>query len=250
MRAGPLVVLSVLVVPAALLAAPSVAGQAVGRVQVVQADPGVRVDVSVDGRARDRHVGVGAVLGPYALTPGRHAVAFVDGSGRRMTTTVTVRPGSSSDVVLHRPAAVSGGPVINVYRTPRAPIGPGKARVLVAHTATVAPADVRVDGVTVFTDIANGEYAQADVPAGTHRVALLPTGRARPALLGPLTVRLAPRTVTMVYAVGRPSSGSMRVITHVARIVGDDTVVPDTIDTGSAGLAAGLPVTGFGRRAG
>jgi hypothetical protein len=158
---------------------------------------------------------------------------------------VRVRTGLSSDVVLHRPAAPTGQNVVNVYTTPRQEIGPGKARVLIAHTATVAPADVRVDGKTVFTNIANGEFATADVPAGSHRVALLATGETTNPILGPIDVTLKPRTVTMVYAVGSPENGSMRVIAHVAPLAPDGTVRPATIKTGSAGLARGA-VSGFG----
>jgi hypothetical protein len=118
--------------------------------------------------------------------------------------------------------------------------------VLVAHTATVPPADVRVDGKVVFRNIANGEFAEADVPAGAHRVELLPTGETRQPILGPLDVNLSPRTVTMVYAVGSPSNGSMRVIAHASPVASDGTVEPRSITTGSAGLAAGAPVTTFG----
>ena len=91
--------------------------------------------------------------------------------------------------MLHLPASVGGAAVVTSYRTPVDPIGPGKARVLVAHTATVAPADVRVDGKVVFTNIANGEFATADVPAGKHVVALLPTGQTTDPILGPLDRR-------------------------------------------------------------
>ena len=87
-----------------------------------------------------------------------------------------VAAGSNQDVVLHLPASVGGAAVVTAYQTPVEPIGPGKARVLVAHTATVAPADVQVDGKVVFSNIANGEFATADVPAGKHVVALFPTG--------------------------------------------------------------------------
>ena len=52
--------------------------------------------------------------------------------------------------MLHLPASVGGDAVVTAYPTPVEPIGPGKARVLVAHTATVAPADVQVDGKVVF----------------------------------------------------------------------------------------------------
>jgi hypothetical protein len=231
-------------------AVPSQAAQAkvaTGAVQIIQAVPGTSVGVLLDGKRVKQGVAEGTILGPYPLSAGKHEVRFVDASGDiAVNTTVTVRAGTASDVVLHRPAAVSGEPVVNVYSTPRKPIGPGKARVLVAHTATVPPADVRVDGKVVFTDIANGEYAEADVPAGSHKVELLPTGQTTNPILGPLDVKLAPRTVTMVYAVGQPSNGSMKVIAHAAPIESDGTVQPAAIKTGSAGLAAGAHVTTFG----
>jgi hypothetical protein len=213
-----------------------------GQLTIVQAVPGTSPTVSLDGEERSADAGVGAVLGPYDVPAGRHDIVFADGGGTPMTTTVTVRAGSASDVVLHRPAAVGGDPVVNVYRTPMAPIGSGMARVLLAHTATVPPADVRVDGKTVFTNIANGEFAQADVPAGTHEVALLPTGSTTDPLLGPLDVTLKAGTVTMVYAVGTPRNGSMDVIAHVERLGSDGAVAPDRIETGSAGLVASVRV--------
>jgi hypothetical protein len=218
-----------------------------GKVQIIQAVPGASVRVSVDGRQVRQGVASGTILGPYSESAGKHTVRFVDPSGDvSMSASLTVRPGTNTDVVLHRPASVSGKPVVNVYSTPRKPIGPGKARVLVAHTATVPPADVRVDGKVVFTNIANGEFAEADVPAGKHKVELLPTGQSTHPILGPLSVTLAPRTVTMVYAVGTPSDGSMKVIAHASAIASDGTVEPDAITTGSAGLAADDPVTTFG----
>lgn len=218
-----------------------------GVVEIIQAVPNASVRVMIDGRQVKSGVGLGSVLGPYSVSGGEHTVRFSDPKGdASMSASLKVRPGTSTDVVLHSPASVSGKPVVNVYRTPRTSIGPGKARLLVAHTATVAPADVRVDGTVVFTDIANGEFAQADVPAGRHKVELLPTGRTSDPILGPIAVSLKPRTVTMVYAVGTPKNGSMRVISHEARLASDGTVEPGTIATGSAGLAAGEAVSSFG----
>jgi Domain of unknown function (DUF4397) len=219
---------------------------ATGAVQVIQAVPHASVRVSIDGKQVRSGVGLGSILGPYSLPAGRHVVRFVDAQGSvSMTAALDVRAGSDNDVVLHRPASIGGKPVVNVYRTPRKPIGPGKARVLVAHTATVAPADVRVDGKVVFQNIANGEFAEADVPAGAHQVELLPTGQTRHPILGPIRVSLAPRTVTMVYAVGTPTNGSMNVIAHATRLASDGTVQPGRITTGSAGLAAAAHVTTF-----
>jgi hypothetical protein len=230
-------------------ASASVAAPTKGSVQIVQAVPDASVEVTLDGAKVGTAVHLGTILGPFALAPGGHTVRFVGTTGEPpVTVAVTIAAGSSTDVVLHRPASISGAPKANTYETPTSPIGPGKARVLLAHTATVPPADVRVDGKTVFTNIANGEFAEAEVPAGTHEVALLPTGETEHPILGPLKVTLKAQTITMVYAVGSPTNGSMQVIAHVSRIAGDGSVVPASVDTGSAGLAADLRVTPFDSR--
>jgi hypothetical protein len=216
-----------------------------GRLVLVQAVPDESLDVSIDGRPVETDSATGAVLGPYAVSPGQHRVEFTSSSHIRLVSTVDVASGSSRDVVVHLPAQVDGSPVVNTYRTPTAPIAPGKARVLVAHTATVAPADVRVDGTVVFRDIANGEYATADVAAGAHTASLLPTGVSGPPLLGPLELDLEPGTVTSVYAVGSPEKQSMNVIVHTTALTSNGAVAPASIDTGSAGLARDVPVHTF-----
>jgi hypothetical protein len=210
-----------------------------GSVTVVQAVPGQAVTVTVDGKEVEGPSQVGELVGPLELSAGDHDLAF-DAEGLDVTSTLSVKAGTTSDVVLHLPADVGGEPVVNSYETPTDPIGPGKARVLVAHTATVAPADVRVDGTVVFTNIANGEFATADVPAGTHVVELLPTGSASDPILGPIDLTVRAGTVSMVYAVGNPRDRSMRVIMHGATLRPDGSVVPDTIQTGSAGFARHL----------
>ena len=226
------------------LAPASQAAKAVGQVVVIQAVPGMSVDVAIDGKSMDSGVEVGTVLGPFDLTPGSHEVEF-SGSGLAVKSSIDVASGSSSDVVIHRPAAVGGDPVVHSFAAPVKPIGPGKARVLLAHTATVAPADVRVDGKVAFTNIANGEFAEADVPAGAHKVELLPTGLTKNPIVGPLDVDLKARTLTMVYAVGSPKDQSMNVIVHTAQLASDGSTMPETMDTGSAGLAADARVTPF-----
>jgi hypothetical protein len=214
------------------------------QVTVIQAVPDASVDVSIDGSEVAGGAGVGDVLGPFELSPGSHTIVFT-GDGMEVDTTLDVRAGAASDVVLHLPAEVDGDPVVHSYEAPDGPIGPGKARVLLAHTATVAPADVRVDGQTVFTNIANGEYADADVPEGTIEVALLPSGTTEDPILGPLDVSLEASTLSMIYAYGNPRDGSMNVIAHTSPLGADGSVAPQRIDTGSAGLAT-ASVTTFG----
>jgi hypothetical protein len=248
--AGLTVVAALTLVPTAVAVSargPAPASAAlVGHIDIVQAVPGATVDVMIDGKPVESGVAAGQVLGPYDLSAGQHRVDFTGPDGLARAATVKVKAGSNQDLVLHLPASVGGDALVTAYQTPVDPIGPGKARVLVAHTATVAPADVRVDGKVVFTNIANGEFATADVPAGKHVVALLPTGQTTTPILGPLTVDLTARTVTMVYALGNPEDGTMTLIAHSARLASDGTLVPAMIDTGSAGLAADVQVNPFG----
>ena len=137
-----------------------------------------------------------------------------------LSTGVSLTSGSSQDLVVHLPAEVDGDPVVTQYETPTEPLGVGKARVLIAHTASVAPADVRVDGTVVFRNIANGEFAVADVAAGHHVAELLPSGLTRRPILGPIDVTLPARTATMVYALGNPDDASMDVIAHSISLSG------------------------------
>lgn len=212
-------------------------------VTVIQAVPGATVDVSIDGRSVASGAAVGDVLGPFELSPGDHDVSF-EGDDVAVDSSLSVSAGAASDVVLHLPADVGGDAVVHSYAAPTGAIGPDKARVLLAHTATVAPADVEVDGETVFTNIANGEFADADVPAGTIKVSLLPSGTTEDPILGPLDVALEPETLSMIYAYGNPRDGSMNVIAHVEDLSADGSVRPTRIDTGAAGLVD-EPVTTF-----
>jgi hypothetical protein len=230
----------------AAAAPPAAAPSGAGSLFVVQAVPGTTYAVSIDGDEESKGAKSGTVLGPFDLAPGEHTVSFDPGKGKPMTASVEVRTGSSADLVLHLPADKGGDPVANVYRVSTKPVSADMARVLVAHTATVPPADVQVDGKVVFQDIANGEFAVADVPAGQHSAALLPAGTTDAPILGPLDVDLPAGTVTMVYAVGTPTNGSMNVISHQREIATTEAGQLNTIATGSAGLVRSRQVTTFG----
>ena len=227
-------------------AAGSVSGNVFGTVTLVQAVPGRRVEMRVDGRKLHRVAHVGDVIGPVRLPAGRHVVAFVGSGGGAVRANVGLRPGASLDVVLHRPAAVRGVSVVSWYRTPTRPLRPGWARIVVVATASLVPADVRVDDRVVFADIANGESATIDVTAGRHLVALVPSGQPAPAVLGPLKVTVAAGTVNMVYAVGGPRAGAYRAIVHTMALGAGGGVAPGSVHTGTVGLARDLPVRVFG----
>jgi hypothetical protein len=243
-RSPTLIAIAGLALSAAVLAASPPAGDAAGppgRLFVVQAVPGATYDVTV-GTEDEQGAETGAVLGPFELGAGEHTVRFAPDDGETLTATVEVRAGADGDLVLHEPAEVGGAPVADTYWTPMGPVASGMARVLVAHTATVPPADVRVDGETVFENIANGEFAVADVPAGEHSAALVPAGTTRDPLLGPIDVDLPAGTIMMVYAVGTPRNGSMDVISHQEALATRAATPPREIPTGAAGLVRSPPV--------
>ncbi len=81
--------------------------------------------------------------------------------------------------------------------------------------------------------------------AGSHKVALLPSGVDAPPILGPLDVVLKDGTLTSVYAVGNPQTRSMKVIVRETRLRADGTEPPTRVETGSAGLVTQLGTLPF-----
>ena len=94
-----------------------------------------------------------------------------------------------------------------------------------AHTATVPPADIRVNGNVLFENIANGESLKLTVPVATYKVAIVPTGETEPVVLGPVELTVKGGAVNRVYAIGDPGKKTMNVAVHV-------------IPTGRAGRAS------------
>ncbi len=216
------------------------------RLMVVQAVPGQSLHIEIDDETVSESSATGDVLGPFTVPAGEHQVRFVDESGDVVVdTAVELDPGSTQDLVIHRPAQVAGDPVATLYATPTDTIAAGKARVLIAHTASVAPADVRLDGTVVFRNIANGEFATADVAQGAHVAELLPSGLTTAPILGPLDVDLSAASATMIYAVGNAQDDSMNVITHSISLNATSDEAPMSINAGSAGLAADIAVSPF-----
>ena len=75
----------------------------------------------------------------------------------------------------------------------------------------VPPADVRVNGKVFFANIANGESLNLVVPADTYAVDIVPAGASSPVVLGPLDLTVKGGSLNRVFAVGDPTSSSMRV---------------------------------------
>ncbi len=136
---------------------------------VVQGLPGKSVDVAVDGKSVVKNVKTAAVAGPFKIKAGSRKVTFSDGGDVLADRMFTVKAGSSWDVVVHLPASTSDDPVVTVFRNDLDQVPNGKASLVVAHTASVPPADIRVDGKVLFEQHRQRRVAAADRSGGDVR---------------------------------------------------------------------------------
>ena len=201
---------------------------------VVQGIPDASVDVSVDGQVVQSGVAAKQLVGPLGLAAGSHTVTFKSAD---WTVSKSVDVAGSQDVVLHWPADAGSKPVVTVFTNDVSPVGPGKGRLTVAHTAVVPPADILAGGKTLFSNIANGEFVSAVVPATTYSVAVVPTGGGDP-LLGPVDLPVKAGALTRVFAIGAPRNGSMDAVVQVLPVPTTGGGQPTNVDTGEAGLVA------------
>lgn len=200
---------------------------------LLQGVPGASVDITIDGKAVQSGVAAKDVIGPVDVSPGDHTVVFKTADWE-VSSSVTVA--GSQDVVVHWPADAGKQPVVTVFDNDVAPVPSDKGRLMVAHTAVVPPADITAGGKTLFTNIANGEFVSAEVPATTYNVAVVPTGGGKP-LLGPVDLAIKAGALTRVFAIGAPRDGSMDAIVQVLPLeTTSATGTPSSVDTGSAGF--------------
>lgn len=214
-------------------AAPASPAKAAPQVYFV-AGVSLRVEVMVDGTSIGT-LAPKAVMGPVDLAAGPHQLEFRSAKWTVSADVAIDRP--SLDVVVHRPADASDDPVVTVFTNDVSPIAEDRARLTVAHTAVVPPADIRVAGKVLFANVANGEFATKEVPAGTYSVDIVPTGESTP-LFGPLDLTLTPGALNRVYAVGRPEDGSMDAVVQVITLRTTTNAPPSSVKAGSVGLVA------------
>jgi hypothetical protein len=220
-----------------------------GQLYVLQGLPGQQVDVYVNNQRVGSDVAAKTVLGPMSLAPGSYGLKITNAGA---TTTVleralTVAAGRSMDAVVHLDSQATPVAKLTVFGNDISAVNAGKTRLAIAHTADVPPADIRVDGKVLFSNVANGEGLTTVVPAATYRVDVVPTGTAGPAILGPADFALKAGTLTRVFAIGQPARHNMDAIVQVLAVDPARAGQPTGINTGSGGRAA---ATSAGRTAG
>lgn len=238
-RVIPLVLAVMIPAAGAAVAVPASAAST-GVVQVVQGLPGRTLDIAIDGKVVARGVKAAAIAGPLQVAAGQRRITAQEGGKVVIDRVVAVGAGSNLDVVIHRPAAPTGAPVITTYPNKLTPVPKGKAAVRVAHTAAVGPADIRVNGQVLFANVANGESLDVVVPAGTYSVEIVPAGATSPVVLGPLALPVRAGFLTRVFAVGEPNSKTTNVAVATLRLPATGTVRPGVVNTGTGGQAAEL----------
>jgi hypothetical protein len=208
-----------------------------GEVYVVHGIVGVTADILVDGDTVAEDAGAKTVVGPLDLSAGQHLVTLRDGSSTVATARFSVAAGASIDVVAHRTADASRTPRIMVFKNNLSPVGPGKTRLVVSHTAVAPPADIRVDGEPLFRNVASGESLSLVVPAKTYSVDVTPSsGGAK--ILAPVSLTLRPGTLTRVFAIGDPAEDTADAIVQVIRVGTTGAGAPSRVPTGDGGQAA------------
>ncbi|WP_404389759.1 DUF4397 domain-containing protein [Humibacillus xanthopallidus] len=212
-----------------------------GVVYVVQGLPGRTVDVAIDGETVASGVKGATLTDALRIDSGSHTITFTSEGKRLLERSLTIKSGGSTDVVLHLPVDPAGAPVVTLFDNTSTPVTADKASVTVAHTAAVPPADIRVNGKVFFANVANGESLNLVVPADTYAVDIVPAGASSPVVLGPLDLEVKGGSLNRVFAVGDPTSSSMRAVVQVLPLTATGSPAPDLVDTGTGGQAAGDP---------
>jgi hypothetical protein len=233
---GPLAA-AIAVAGLALAAAPaSAAGSA--QVYVIHGIKGQNLDVTVDDDTVARSAKPKDIIGPLRLAAGRHTVAVKDGSKTVADSSFSVKAGQSVDVVAHRQADASMGPIFTVFRNNVRGVAPGKLRLVVAHVAAAPPADIKVNGKVLFNNVANGEELALVVPAKTYNVAVVPAATDGDPILGPVDLQTKAGTLTRVFAIGSATQNTMDAVVHVLKVSQNGAARPSLVQTGTGGQAA------------
>jgi hypothetical protein len=215
-------------------------------VTVFHGVPDLTVDVYANGKEVISNFEPGQFSDPLSLPAGTYDLqVFADGETPKSDTPaieandVKVTSGLDATVAAH--LQENGNPTMTVFANDMAPVAAGESRLTVRHVAAAPAVDVRADGSTLFEGLANPEDASADVPAGTYRADVVPTGTDQ-VVLGPADLDLAEGAQTIAYAWGSADDGTLQL---ASQAVGGLHSAPSGVPGGETGLAAGSAATTF-----
>ena len=219
-------------------AVPARAAIPTGRAYIVHGIAGATVAISVDGKDVAPAAAPKSIVGPLTLDAGTHSVVLREGSRTIAQSRFTVTAGGSVDVVAHRRSDAQRTLSVTTFANDVGPVGPGKVRLAVAHVAAAPPADIKVDGSTLFRNVANGQALTVLVPAKTYSVAIYAATGAGPSILGPVDLSIRAGTLTRVFAIGDVTTNSMDAVVQAIPITVSGAAAPSSMPTGDGGQTA------------
>jgi hypothetical protein len=215
----------------------------VATVTVLHGLPGFTADVYVNGKLTLNGFRPEEATDPLELPAGDYHIDIRDvgaaaDSSPVLSGTATVQPGQNLSIIAG--LTESGDLTLNVYTNSQKPVPAGKTRLVVRHQAATTPLDVKVDGKTVHTGLANGDDVSELVAAGKHTIQFT-DARADSGAIDPLDVNLKEGTEQILYVVGSAENQSLDVMSQV---ISDMQTDPSDILAGDGGLASegGLPL--------
>ena len=184
------------------------------KVSVVHGIPGQPVDVYVNGKKTLDNFQPSKVAGPLDLAAGKYDIVIVK-PGDPVTSPIikvdqaAIPADANISLVAHLTA--DGKPTLTPFVNDTAKLDPGKARLVVRHTAAAPAVDVRAGGQPVFKNLSNPNEAKADLAAGTVSADVVLAGTTTVAIPA-ANLDLKEGTSTIVYAVGSAEGKTLGVV--------------------------------------
>jgi hypothetical protein len=203
---------------AGLVGGPGAAGAEVaaerdgyGKVSVVHAVPGLKVDVYANGRLLLEDFRPGQTAGPLRVPADtyRLKVTRPNKSKAVLARRATLERGADASIVAY--LGQSGTPKLGVFANNIGPVRSGRARLTVRHVAAAPKVDVALrrhgeESRVVVSGLANGGEATGKLEAGRTGATVFVAGTKTRAI-GPAPLRLRSQKHVFVYAWGSADSG-------------------------------------------
>lgn len=226
----------------ALVPAAALADGHEGNVTVVHGVPDLVVDVYVNDALTLEDFAFGSVEGPLTLPAADYDIkvfaADADPAGTpALASTVTLPGGADASIVAHLDAG--GSPTLSVFVNNIGEIAAGSGRVSARHVAAAPVVDILANDGVLFGSVPNGAGADADVPADTYNVKIVPEGATDPVVFE-TDLTIPEGTNVIVYAIGDLTGGSFTVAAQTISGLG---AAPAGVPTGTGGqVDAGAPI--------
>lgn len=225
-----------------VLASPSNA-QTGARIHLIHGIPDTPVDVEVDGKViipnfqfkatQDLSSFAGQTLKALKVKVAGQSTVAIDAGDLALPKT------GNYTAIAHLDA--TGKPTLTVFANDTSPTAAGQGRLVVRHTAAAPAVDVLAGDKPAFTNIVNGKEAKADLPAGTVKASVVPTGATTPVVIGPADLPVAEGKSLIVYAVGSLDAKTITVLTETIDGLHSS---PSKVNTGNSPIGEGGTDTG------